>query len=295
MVDNTFTRQNDALLLQCQLAQRNEYTKAKVLMRWRAIATLGFAVFSVLASILNVDWFSALSSFLAVALALYNKHSNEAIKGMKKHAASIQQYIDATIFAPEIGTNISDWGDIPSKSDIADAVSKCVNKDTSEFVNWYSDYSSLNGESQVFHCQRENLRWDYDLHNTFKKLCMLLFGLIVFIFLIVFLVFDPSFVKVFCIMAWFLPIAEYGCSEIKAMNESISILRDAVSFANQLEKRLETGDSRTVRRKLIMLQHKIQNRRVNGYLIPDWFYKCQKSKHQKKEDEFANTIRHLDK
>lgn len=128
--DSVFCRQNDKFLLQCQVAQRSEYSKAKSLVRWKAIITLVFAALSVVTSILDIDWLSAISSFLAVALALYNKHSDEEIKAIKKHAASIQQYIDASIFAPVIDTNISDWGDMPTKSDLADVVSKYGDKNT---------------------------------------------------------------------------------------------------------------------------------------------------------------------
>jgi len=165
-------------------------------------------------SILDIDLLSAIFSFLAVALALFNKYSDEEIKATKKHAASIQQYIDASIFAPVIDTNISDWGDMPTKSDLADAVSKYGDKDTAAFVNWYSDYSSMNGESQVFYSQSENIRWDSTLHKEFKG---------------------------------------------------------------------------------FYVQHKIWNRRANGYLIPDWFYKLFRKKHQKKEDKIARTIQDLGK
>ena len=293
--DTVFCRQNDKFLLQCQVVQRSEYSKAKSLARWKAIITLAFAALSVVTSILDIDLLSAIFSFLAVALALFNKYSDEEIKATKKHAASIQQYIDASIFAPVIDTNISDWGDMPTKSDLADAVSKYGDKDTAAFVNWYSDYSSMNGESQVFYSQSENIRWDSTLHKEFKGFYVILMGVIALSFLITLLVFNPSFVKAFFILSWFLPIAEYGYSVIKEVNESISLLRDADNFSKELEKKLKTNSSKTLRKELIKLQHKIWNRRANGYLIPDWFYKLFMKKHQKKEDKIARTIQDLDK
>lgn len=293
--DNVFCRQNDKFLLQCQVAQRSEYSKAKSLARWKAIITLAFAALSVVTSILDIDWLSAVSSFLAVALALFNKRSDEEIKAIKKHAASIQQYIDASIFAPVIDTNISDWGDMPTKSDLADAVSKYGDKDTSAFVNWYSDYSSMNGESQVFYSQRENVRWDLALHKEFKKFYAILLSVIALALLVAFLVVDPSFVKAFFVLSWFMPVAEYVFSVIKEVDESISLLRDSDNFSKELEKKLKTSSSRTLRKELIKLQHKIWNRRANGYLIPDWFYEYHRKKHQKKEDNMARTIQNLDK
>ena len=293
--DNVFCRQNDKFLLQCQVVQRSEYSKAKSLARWKAIFTLAFAALSVVPSILDIDWLSAVSSFLAVALALFNKRSEEEIKAIKKHAASIQQYIDASIFAPVIDTNISDWGDMPNKSDLADAVSKFGDKDTSAFVNWYSDYSSMNGESQVFYSQSENVRWDFALHKEFKKFYVILLSVIALTLLVTFLVVDPSFVKAFFVLSWFMPVAEYGFSVIKEVDKSISLLCDADNFSKELEKKLKKSNSKTLKKELIKLQHKIWNRRANGYLIPDWFYEYHRKKHQEKEDNMASTIQNLDK
>lgn len=293
--DNVFCRQNDKFLLQCQVVQRSEYSKAKSLARWKAIITLAFAALSVVTSILDIDLFSAVFSFLAVALALFNKHSDEEIKATKKHAASIQQYIDASIFAPVIDTNISDWGDMPTKSDLADAVSKYGDKDAAAFVNWYSDYSSVNGEFQVFYSQSENIRWDSALHKDFRRFYVILLSVIALSLLIAFLMVNPSFVKAFFVLSFFMPIAEYGLSVIKEVDESISLLSDADNFSKELEKKLNTNSSQTIRKELIKLQHKIWNRRANGYLIPDWFYEYHRKKHQKKEDNMARTIQNFDK
>jgi len=294
-VDSIFDRQNDAFLLQCQVAQRNEYSKAKSLARRKAVFTLAFATLSVVSSVLDIDWLSAVSSFLAVTLALYNKHSDEEIKGMKKRAASIQQYIDVAIFAPTIGTNVSDWGDIPSKSDLAESVSEYRNADVSAFLNWYSDYSSMSGEAQVFYCQKENVRWDYALHKGYRKLVVVLLCVVSLVVLGAFVMVNPSFVNAFWVASWFLPVAEYSLSIIKEVNESISVLRDANNFAKTLEEKLNASSSRTLKKEIIKLQHKIWNRRANGYLIPDWFYEFHKKTRQEKEDNIARTIQNLDK
>ena len=44
---------------------------------------------------------------------------------------------------------------------------------------------------------------------------------------------------------------------------------------------------------MIDLQYKIRERREVGFLIPDWFYKMRKGKHQKQEDSIAETIVNL--
>ena len=142
--DSIFSRQNDAFLLQCQVAQRSEYSHAKLVARWKTYLTVSFAVLSVLASVLDIDWLTAVSSLLAVVLLIFNKYSDEYIMTRKKHAASVQQYIDATLYAAAIDSNVSDWGDVPSQSDLAVSVSEYENADTSAvFCNQNGDLACV--------------------------------------------------------------------------------------------------------------------------------------------------------
>ena len=155
--DNSiFACQNEEFLLKCQLAQRNEYSHAKRVGRLRSVVTLIFAIFSIIASGLDFDTLSAISSLFAVGLIVFNKYSDGYISSHKKHAASIQQYIDVTLVASAIEGTKSEWGELPNKTDLAKAVSEFSGADTSNMRNWYSDYSSLPGEIQVFHFHLED-------------------------------------------------------------------------------------------------------------------------------------------
>ena len=82
--DNSiFACQNERFLLECQLAQRNEYSHAKKASRLKSIMTLAFTTLSVVASILDVDTLSAISSLFAVGLVVFNKYSDEHISSHK--------------------------------------------------------------------------------------------------------------------------------------------------------------------------------------------------------------------
>lgn len=291
--DSIFIRQNDTFLLRCQVAQRSEYTRAKLVARWKAYLTVSFAVLSVVASIMDIDWISAVSSLMAVALLVFNKYSDAYIATSKKHAALVQQYIDATLFAVSTDSRVSDWGDIPSKSDLAATVSAYENSETAAVENWYSDYSSLSGEEEVFRCQSENIRWDYDLHKKFRTLQIVLLGAVAAVLLVAFFIVDPSFVKLICVLSWFTPIAEYAYSVYKEVGDSISLLQEVDKLSAGIEKKLETSSPRTIKRELIKLQHKIWERREKGYSIPDWFYEWHRKKQQEKEDRIAKTIQSL--
>ena len=293
MANSIYSHQNDNFFLLCQVAQRGEYSRAKRKAKWKTILTVVFALVSVTASVLNIDWLSATSSLMAVALIIFNKYSDEYIANSKKHAASVQQYIDANLYSSAIGCDVSDWGDVPSKSDIAATVSEYENVDTSAVKNWYSDYSGLSGEEEVFRCQNENIRWDYDLHKKFRTLQIVLLGAVVVVMLAAFFIVDPSFVKLICVLSWFIPIAEYVYSVYKEVRESISLLHEVNRLSAGIEKKLGASNPRTIKRELIKLQHKIWERREKGFLIPDWFYAWYQKKQQKKEDRIAKTIQGL--
>ena len=292
--DNSiFACQNERFLLECQLAQRNEYSHAKKASRLKSIMTLAFTTLSVVASILDVDTLSAVSSLFAVGLVVFNKYSDEHISSHKKHAASIQQYIDVTLFASAVGGAKSEWGELPNKTDLAKAISEFSGTDTSDMKDWYSDYSTLPGEAQVFHCQRENVRWDYGLHKSYICLQLgILLAAIVAMIVTMFIV-NPDFIKLICILSWLTPLAEYTYSVCKEIFESISLLRKIDSFCNQIENKLSGDNNVSIKQELIDLQYKIRERREVGFLIPDWFYKMRKGKHQTQEDSIAETIVNL--
>ena len=291
--DSIFSRQNDAFLLQCQVAQRSEYSRAKLAARRKAYLTVSFAVLSVVASILDVDWLSAVSSLAAVALLVFNKYSDAYIAATKKHAAAVQQYIDTALYAEATDSSVSEWGDVPSKSDLAATVSAYGNANTTSVENWYSDYSGLSGVAEVFRCQSENIRWDYDLHKKFRILQIALLGTVAVMMLAAFFIVDPSFVKLICVLSWFTPIAEYAYSIYKEVGESIALLQEVDKLSAAIEKRLDTSSPRTIKRELIKLQHKIWERREKGFLIPDWFYERHRKKQQDKEDQIAKVIQSL--
>ncbi len=293
MADSIFHRQNDPFLLQCQIAQRSEYSCAKRIFMWKTGFVLAFTIVSIAATILDVDWLTATSSLLAIALVLYNKYSEEQALIHKRQASAIQQYIDVSLFAPAIGSNEAEWGSIPSASDLACAVGKYKNCDLTPMKNWYSDYSLLPGERQIFYCQKENIRWDHDLHKKFKKLLIKFLSIVIVVLATIFLIVNPSLVKFICVLSWFAPIAEFTYSIYIEVQKSIVQLQDIDQYSAEIEKKFETIGSRTFKQMLIKLQYKILEKRGAGFMIPDWFYEWHKKRHQNNEDSVAKTIQQL--
>lgn len=293
MADSLFHRQNDSFLLQCQAAQRSEYSRAKRIFMFETLFTLVFTIVSITAAILDVDWFTASSSLLAIALVLYNKYSEEHAVAHKRRAASIQQYIDVSLFAPVIGCDETEWGCVPSVSDLACAVDKYGNRDLTPMRNWYSDYSLLPVERQVFYSQKENTRWNYDLHKELKKLMIVCVSIATIVLMTVFLVVNPSFVKLICVLSWLVPIAEFTYFIYTEVQRSIVQLQEIDQYSEEIERVFESASSRSLKQMLIKLQYKIFERRETGFMIPDWFYEWHKKRYQNREDSVAKTIQQL--
>lgn len=285
-----FHQQNDPFLLRCQVAQRQEYSSVKRLALWQLIITMIFAVLSIAATALNVEWLTAVACFLAVALVLFNKHADQMAMELKRHAASIQQFIDVTLFAAAIGNNATEWGELPNKTDIAHAASKFGNGDVSKMQNWYSDYSSLSGICQVFYCQNENIRWNYELHKRFKRLQLVSLCVVAVVFLSILFLVNPSFIRLVCVLSWLAPIAEYTYSIWSEVQKSILSLQDLAAFSNKIENELSSIPCQSIIPDLIQLQNKIRRKRESGFLIPDWFYNRHKEGQQRQEDDIAKNL-----
>ena len=290
-----FAYQNEEFLLKCQLAQRKEYTHAKKASRLKSIFNIIFAVISICASCIDCNTLSAISSLFAVLVVVFNKYFDKYILYYKKYAASIQQYIDVTLFTYVIGESKFEWGELPNNTELANAVSELSDVDTSDVKNWYSDYSTLPGEYQIFYCQRENVRWDYKLHRSYKNF---IFGnlLVIALIIVVNIYFFASDIIMFiCILSWFIPLGEYIYSIHKDIRQTISFYKKIDNYSNNIEKKLlENGDI-SIKQDLIDLQYMIRKRREVGFLIPDWFYRRKKNKYQKKESSIAENVLRLSK
>ena len=104
---------------------------------------------------------------------------------------------------------------------------------------------------------------------------------------------NPNFIKLICILSWLTPLVEYIYSVCKEVIKSNSLLKEIDAFCDKIENKLSGDNNVSIKQELIDLQYKIRERREVGFLIPDWFYKMRKGKHQTQEDSIAETIVNL--
>lgn len=287
MAKSIFERQNDSLILDCLLAQRAEYTSVKKASNIKTALTLIFSLFSIFASAADIDVITAIFGLLAICLVVFNKYLDLYVIEHKKHAASIQQYIDVTLYSPLVE---GDWGSVPSATDIANSVSTYSYSDTTAVKDWYSDYSKLTGEKQVFYCQRENIRWNHNLYKSFRKTVIIVIVIIGVILLVPLFICNPSIIRILCGISWLVPIIEFGYSTVTLVNKSIERYKKMDEKSELIEKEFEELDLKDLNRKLIELQSKILECRECGFLIPDRFYKHYQPKLQKQENRTAEII-----
>ena len=112
---------------------------------------------------------------------------------------------------------------------------------------------------------------------------MFLLALVISLF-----VFNPSVIKVICILTWISPLAEYCYSLHSEINHSNTLFEKANKKFKHIESQLRNDNIATD--DLVTLQHQIKEIREEGVLIPDWFYKKFHGKQQENEDQIANTL-----
>ncbi len=290
MKDSIYKKQNDDFLLLCLMAQRSEYSNAKSIVFRKSLATVGCCIASVVGAVYGKELLTAFISLVNVVVFVLNKHSDQKINALKLHATSIQQYVDVTLFSSVIGNQPYVWGDVPTKTELAESVSQVQGKDSSAVWNWYNDYSSLPGPLQVFYCQRENVRWNFRLYNSFLKLINGISVVVVFLLLTVMFARNISLIRFVIILSWAIPIFESFWSTCKEIENSMNQMKRLDSFCKQLEVAIEKDNSFPTEKDLIDLQSMIRKRRETCYLIPDWFYNLTKDKYQSQEDSIADKI-----
>ena len=293
MDDSIYIKQNDDFLLSCLKAQRREYTCAKHIALIKTLLTFAGFIVSVIGMLYEQELLSALIYLFSMSILICNKYSDQKIKTYKIHAASIQQYVDVTLFSSAIGNQPSEWGELPTKTELSEAVSKVQQMDSSAVRNWYNDYSSLPSSLQVFYCQRENIRWNFRLYRSFLCLTCVLSLILVLLLLSVMFIMDASLIRVICFISWITPLLEYFVPIIFTVKSSVTQMRKLDSFCNKLEAKMEKEGLLPSENELIELQGMIRKKRETCYLIPDWFYNLTKNIYQDQEDSIAENISSL--
>lgn len=293
MDKSIYRLQNQREILECLAAQRKKYSSAKLYGSLKNSLLVTFAVLAIVASWLDSELLTAISTIATVVLLIANKWLDSKINSLKKKGAALQQYIDATLYSDVLNTDTSKWGKLPSQYERAEWIGEADTENLNPFENWYSDYSNLPAKVQVFNSQRENITWDMNLKKSYQRFQVVLIVIVCIIMLSSFLVKNWTFVKLLVIISWILPLMEFALSDCLTLHKDIVRLEKIDESCNMVERKItSTNDDCTA--QLIDLQYKIRENREDAYLVPDFYYHLKQSKQQSSASVIANLINRMD-
>jgi hypothetical protein len=140
----------------------------------REVSIFVLVVMSICSSIFDSEKLIASAGLLAVLVSVLSKYIVQQIEKWKSCAAMIQQYVDVSLYAPLVGNKASNWGNVPSKTNVAEMIVSYKTIDTTSYRNWYGDYSTLSAEAQIFRSQSENVRWSSKLHRYYRNVLIVI-------------------------------------------------------------------------------------------------------------------------
>lgn len=284
--DSIYDKQNEEHILKCLELQRKKYSKAKNVAYIKFAIAIIFVICTIIVSIKKDNVMEAALSMMAVLLIAINKYIDDYIKKIKKSAAEVQQYVDATLYSDLMKIPIQMWGYLPKKEVLAE----CLEVSPIQYDkvrNWYSDYSFLSEDEQVLRCQSENIRWNSNLLQKYKLTLLAAFGVITVIIVGFLLYNSAQIVDCLCAIAWIIPLIEYGCNSYCAIRNAEFAERELEGRFKTLDLQLLDPEFKIDKWNLIEIQRYIYTSRESGFMIPDLFYRLFEEKMQNTEDEIA--------
>lgn len=290
-----FERQNEEEILRCLCTQRQAYSCAKNKMNWKRCLVLISVVFSIAAAWLNNDVILAIAGFLAVVVPIGSRILDKRIEDLKRHGAEIQQYVDASLFAPALNIPMKLFSPLLAKNDIAEIVSKKLvnNHDLDLVKNWYQNYSNCSAVEQVYYCQCENIQWDNNLRKEYETIQNWTIIIVIVLILAIALYTGMTVAKFFCVLAWGAPLVDYAWGNHDIFTEDLQRLQKIKALCQEFNNDQNSRNNQSAIKLLLRIQEKIREHREKAFLIPDIFYKLRKEKHQKQIEQYSSTVQNM--
>jgi hypothetical protein len=283
--------QNESFQIDQLLAQKNIYSKAKILQGILVFITIPLPI--LLALIMKTypnfidekNWVFVLYLILA---SLSEKALEGTIDRFKKLAASIQEVFDTYVLKIEINETLNtasvDREIIRSNS----KKSKTKIKKVEDVTNWYSlNIKDLNTNLASILCQRTNIYYDFSVRKRYTWLMRILMFLTFLILLCISMGNDIT-LKSFLIEVIIpsIPIFMFAYKEINTNTESIDNLEHLKNLIEKNINNLNINSSveSTLLRKI---QDRIYTNRILSPLVPDFIYKIIRPK---LEDEMNYSV-----
>lgn len=273
--------QNDQTILDKLSAQRNLYDKAKKLRRlWFFLGVMLVVCLSAARLVWSGnEWIESALVIVSAAALILEPLLESLINKKRTLAAQIQQRLDNALYGfcwdeCVCGKEPSDETVYVLKDDVVD----------DKLRNWYDiGIGEVENENvAILLCQRENILYDAGLRMKYVTLnawivAILGIGVLVLSFveswdMMRFLVFGV--IPVIPIVEWFITIFQDNTADREYLYSLEELVKD------EIEKAVTGG--RVAKKTLQKIQNLLFLHRKSGYLIPRWFYKCNRDKSEKR-------------
>ena len=163
-----YERQNMPGLVEIQKTAHYCYSHGKAIVVFLALVSILVPIISnLLLIIFTSEILANILSVISFCCFIIAEMLRIEVKKYKFYGAGLQQYFDEFVFGLK---NDCKKYIAPKKLNQAERLmllKKYKGKESTEFLNWYSDYSNLPYEKAVYYCQKENLRWDKRLREKY--------------------------------------------------------------------------------------------------------------------------------
>lgn len=282
--ESIYSRQNKRDILLLLKSQQEEYSRAKRLLYFGAYSSIfASVVFSILTSLIDSELLRSISFLMAMLIFAASTVCENLSKNIVESAAKIQQTIDTRLF------NISDRSHILRASEEVEVTAKYQNSDLSNLMNWYSDYSGLSFQKQVFFSQKENIRWDKNLRKKYYVVIVLMTIGCPILLLLYAVLKNITTLTLFAIASWLFPLEQFLIKQWIGITESIKYLDSVNQRTLEVDGLFNTLSVDAISCNLCSLQTAIYESRKKATLIPDWMHRKTRKKLQRFEDSIAGS------
>ena len=284
-----FERQNMPGMVGAQKSANHCYSYGKKLVAFLAVVSILVPIISnVLLLIFTNEILASVLSVIALCCFLIAEILRSQVKKYKFYGAGLQQYFDEFVFGLKNSCKKYLQGPKLSLEQRLVLLKKYENKNNEPFLNWYSDYSKLPYEKAVYHCQKENLRWDKKLREKYLWFLVASLSIIIIAIVIHAVLNNQSTNEFVAIILSGIPVISYLFNGVKKLVKDIKNQNDIMDCIERLESKLHS--SKEIWDEIEEIQVEIFKYRKTNYLIPNWFYKLYKNTMQEEEDYIAQKI-----
>ena len=270
-------RQNSPWSLDRLAAQRWLYGQAKRVESWRMMSVLAIAGLLLLGLAVEAQLYSQLATMIVVALWFLDQVVLvQWADSRKEEAATIQEDFDC--FVLDLPWPEYSGVGRPTDDRVRELVRMSGKREANkELIDWYSgDDIPAEATAARLHCQTANCRWDGRLRKEWICAVISVASALTAAGLIVAALAGVSLLQMVLATAAVLRLAAWLLTEIRAQlaaRRRIETLRGFLSRAGEQAGKLTVCDIRLV--QVSIFQH-----RRYCPMVPDWFYRFRRMRHE---------------